>query len=247
MMMVHNEGGRFLDIVLEHLNTFCDEIRAFDDASTDASLEILMARGAVVYHSPVSVFYEHEGRARNKLLDFTLEGEPTHIVAIDADEMIENTAAVRSAIENRTSPSGVWNLTMDEVWKASDEGLGLRVDGQWGARRAPILFEAPAYRRFSWRIADRALASGREPVPVAKAGIRSHQPPVCSVFHFGWTCEVDRQQRYDRYVKHDSGKFHPSPHLASIMWPDEQTQLQWRAWPAGLEAYRKRLLDRINP
>jgi len=58
-----------------------------------------------------------------------------------------------------------------------------------------------------------------------------------SFFHFGWACVADRQARYDRYVEHDGGKFHASPHLQSIMWQDDHPKIGFcrSPWPAGLD------------
>lgn len=243
MMITRNEADRFLRWTIPSLLTYVDEIRVIDDDSKDGTHTILQQYGCVVKRNDRPLFYEHEGRARNALLDWTLEGNPTHVIAIDADELVAEGVAVRDAIERNTSASGVWNLTMEEVWKADDNFLYERNDGQWGSRKVPILFAVPEVRDRNWRIADRALACGREPMTVARAGIR-RAPTVGSVFHLGWANQKERQQRYDRYVKHDNGAFHASDHLLSIMFDDTRVGLSPRRWPDNLD--REGLLERIN-
>ncbi len=83
----------------------------------------------------------------------------------------------------------------------------------------------------NWRILDRALACGREPMWVR--GVRA-QPTGTSVFHFGWANPATRQERYDRYAQADGGKFHASRHLDSILWNDRRVRLTWKKWPVGL-------------
>lgn len=246
MMIVKNENHRYLDFVLPSLMEFCDEVRVVDDNSSDGTHKVVAEHGCIVKRNDQTKFFVHEGRARNELLDFALEGHPTHLLAIDGDEMIEDGQALRQAVETHSSPSGVWTLDMTEVWKADEQHLWERVDGQWGARKVPVLFEVPRRMTSRFRIADRALACGREPVVVAKAGMRSRLPSLCAIYHLGWSCENDREERWLRYVKHDGGNFHAGSHLASIMYPDEQVKLQPLPWPDSLSKAKAGLLARIN-
>lgn len=99
----------------------------------------------------------------------------------------------------------------------------------------PIVWRVPAGRsieRPHWRIPNRALACGREPLV-----IRRQQATFTgvSMLHFGWTCEAERQERYDRYARHDAGRFHASAHLRSILAADDQVRLSRRPWPTGLD------------
>ncbi len=247
MMICRNEADRYLKWTLPSLAAYVDEIRAIDDCSQDGTHTILAEHGALVQRNTRPMFYEHEGDARNQLLDWALEANPTHLLSIDADEIVADGSLLRETVETRRSRSGVWNLWMEEIWKADGDRLYERVDGKWGNRKVPLVYEVPYRMPRNWRIANRALASGREPWPVAKASIRAREEPVTSVFHLGWACKKDRRERYDRYVKHDSGQFHADQHLASIMWDDEQVKLKERRWPETLDAIRASLLLRINP
>lgn len=245
-LIVRNELGRYLAPCLEHLLAFCDEVHLLDDASEDGTDEFLAGYGDDRLHvltSATPTFFAHEGAARQALLDFTYDREPSHVLAIDADEFVADGAAVRAACETRYQ---VFNLEMEEVWQADEQELRVRMDGGWRSHPVPILYELPVKRwrtnrRGEWRIPNRALASGRTPVAISRNGQRA-KASVTEILHFGWTDEANRQARYDRYVEHDGGKFHASAHLLSIMWPDERVELRPRPWPAALEPLRSLLV-----
>lgn len=233
-VMTKNEIGRYLEPFISHLLEFCDEVRVLDDGSDDGTYYWLggLAKPVIVKPNPGPAFFEHEGRARQNLLEWTLDAEPTHVLSIDADEFVSDGAAVRAACESENRV-GVWTLLMEEVWKASPAKLQVRHEGGWRPHPVPILWSVPPQPSRAFRIRDRALACGREPIYVAKHAHRAQATGV-SVLHFGWTREAEREQRYQRYVTHDGGKFHASAHLQSIMWPDSRVRLRNRRWPKGL-------------
>lgn len=241
-LIVHNELERYLIPCIEHLTAFCDEIRVFDDGSTDGTQTYLDHLPNVECLSAFRrSFFEHEGRARQKLLDWTFEGDPTHVLAIDADEFVADGPLLRSLLE-QPNPSGVWGLNMQEVWGADEYGLVIRQDGGWREHALGIVYSVPPDRtsnrvqRRAWRMVDRALACGRTPTAITIAANRSRQGvPAGDILHFGWACQRDRDLRYQRYVTHDSGKFHANSHIESIMWPDDRVELTSRAWPRGID------------
>ena len=263
-LIVHNEAGKFLKPCLESLLTFADEIRAVDDGSTDGSDEMMRDLGVRVWRNEQSVFYEHEGRARQRLLEWTMEANPSHIVVVDGDEVVVDGHKIREALEvpveaptmaqrrrgNRSHvESGVWSLNMQEVWGADENGLRIRQDGGWKEHPVPIVFAVPRLDRATlrhWRLPDRALACGRVPTEVAARSNRNHARPLTDLLHLGWSCEKDREARYQRYVKHDGGKHHAGSHLQSIMWDNTRVRLSHRQWPASLDDAKNSLLDRIN-
>ena len=196
-----------------------------------------------------STFFEHEGQTRQALLEWTMEGGPTHILAIDADELVTDGQALRAAMEEG-SFTGVWKLTMTEIWRADDEHLYVRVDGDWKPRPIGIAYAVPEMRhsdrqiRRHWHMQDRALACGRVPLWIAMRGNRTATEPTTEILHLGWACEADRAERHQRYVVHDGGAHHASKHLDSIMWGDEQVQTTPIPWPDSLD--KQMLLERIN-
>ena len=235
-MIVRNELGRYLPIVIPHLLAFCDEIRVRDDGSDDGTLEWLEAQDRVhVSADPAPKFFEHEGRARNALLEWTLKGDPTHVLAIDADEIVTDGQKIRAACETDIG-GGSWSLHMEEVWNADARTMWTREDGGWRQHGVGILWRVPhnlgSMRSPRWRITDRKLACGREPQAMRRY---TSVPTGSSVLHLGWLNQEQRAERHARYVEHDKGRFHNRKHLDSIMWTDGQVRLRARNWPDGID------------
>ena len=239
-LIVKNELGRYLEPCVEHLQTFCDDITAVDDGSTDGTYEYLQSAGCVVTQLPASdgFFDGHEGRRRQFLLEWTVEQtRPEWLLAIDADEFISDGAVLRAFCSR---PRQVANLNMKEVWKAGAE-LSVRVDGGWRPHPCPIMYRPPARLTGRWRIADRALACGREPQIIRSMMGRS-RPSGVDILHFGWANQAARKARYDRYVTADGGRYHRNSHLDSIMWPDLDVTLEAEPWPVAVEPWREAIL-----
>ena len=240
--IVRNELGRYLELWVEHLSGFCDEIRVLDDGSEDGSLEFLAGQPKVsVLRNPGLTFFEHEGRARNTLLEWTLAADPDYVLSIDADEFVGDPGLVLRAIRRH---GHVYTLQMEEVWRVDEDHLHIRIDHQWRPRPCPILWRAPQGPDLSlWEIPDVQLACGREPIIVRRTrGAVSGS----SVFHFGWARERERQARAERYFEHDGGRFHRDAHLQSILWPDDRVGIRSRSWPPGLSDLRERIVARAN-
>jgi hypothetical protein len=239
-MIQKNELSRYLPLTIASLLEFCDDVRVIDDFSTDGSYEWLLKReGVNVLTNPSVTFDEHEGKARQALLDWVRESEPTHVIAIDADEFVTYGKEMRALLE-RYPEQGLFSLEMREIWQAEDELLWVRQDGGWRAHPVPVLWR-PTDDPSWWTIKDRALACGREPEGiVGSKAIATGQ----SILHFGWTNLSERQRRYDRYMSIDGGAFHASTHLRSIMWPARKVRLSRMQWPAGLD--REAVLERTS-
>lgn len=240
-MIVKNEMERYLSLAVGHLLSYVDEVRVLDDGSDDGTYEWLQeheGQGVAVKRNEGPSFFEHEGRARQNLFEWTLQGRPEYILAIDADEFVGDPRQITEAI---TSHQAVYTLNLVEAWKVNDGGISIRIDGLWGPRRVPILFKAPRRSDRAWRIHDRALACGREPIAVIREARRA--PHLATeVFHFGWLQQSERQRRAQRYFDHDGGQFHANRHLQSILLPDEKIVLKGRPWPDGLRSFSDALI-----
>jgi len=241
-LIVRNEMERYLPLAVSHLLSFVDEIRVLDDGSDDGTYEWLSSHEPdviKVMRNDGPTFFEHEGRARQRLLDWTWEGRPDYVLAIDADEFVGEPDALCEALSQN---SDVLILHLVEAWKIDHGGISIRVDGLWGPRKVPILYRAPriAYGR-TWKIADRKLACGREPIEVVRASRRGLELDV-DIYHFGWVRQAERQARAERYFEHDGGNFHQNRHLQSILYPDNKVGLKGKPWPAGLRPFADRLI-----
>lgn len=235
-LIVHDELSRYLEPCIGGLLEFCDEVRVLDDASRDGWDEYLAdawgraGRRVLALREDEPGFFTHEGRARQRLLDWTLAGEPTHVLALDADEFIADGAALRRAC---TDDLDVWACCMQEVWNADGAGLDLRQDGGWAETDVPVLWRPAALQ--APRIADRALACGRVPEGVS----RLRGGHTCTaILHFGWANRAERAARHERYAVADGGRYHARAHLDSILLPDDRVTLNRVPWPAGIAPHR---------
>jgi len=240
-VVVRNEMSRYLALTIPHMFTYCDEVCVLDDASTDGSADWLEANGCKVLRQAASTFYVHEGRTRDALLNWTLAHEPTHVIAIDADEFITDGKKLRTALETSDCPT--FQVDISEVWKCDTNQLWTREDGGWRTHPVTFVWRVPETRTVEWWIRDAALACGRTPQMVEEyERLDCTDETEVGLLHFGWANADEREQRYQRYVEHDGGRFHSRTHLDSIMWPDQICGLRETPWPKTLAP---RLRDKI--
>ncbi len=236
-LVVRNEVGRYLPACIEHLRAFCDQIVVLDDASDDATRDWLFDQTddqMGVAYLDRQRFYEHEGKTRDELLRVTLGVKPTHILPLDADELVADGPGLRAMIEERPDVPA-WHLPIHEVWQADRERYFTREDGGW-----------PQGRTLAWKVPtgplkfpDRALACGRVPSQIRRLAAQHTNVPL---LHLGWLDESTREARVARYTEHDGGRFHARSHLASIL-DAAQVRLEGRAWPDGLLPWRDAILE----
>lgn len=246
-LIVRNERARYLELVIDHLLEFCDEIAIVNDGSTDGTAGWLYNRAPkdkprrIFSCNTVHRFWKHEGDSRQWLVDWTLLRKPTHILSIDADELVDDGATLRARLEE-SPEEPVWSLSIEEVWKADERALQVREDGGWRTHELAALWRAPPPGR-QFRMLNRQIAVRRVPVEVWRA--RARRTHV-SLLHLGWLDEETRAARYARYAEHDRGRFHVKTHLDSILWPDRRIRLRERPWPKGMafDVLRGQLLAR---
>jgi len=243
MIVANNEIDRYLEPCVDSLFGYCDEIRAVVDAgcSTKTTKWLKKKKKVATLCNLRPRFYEHEGRARQRLLEWTLEGNPTHVFTIDCDEFVTDGQVLRRALEQ---DGEVWRMRLEEVWQARPDGIRVRVDGGWGVGSATVWRVPDRRDRRALHILDSQLACGRDPVYIRQLTSRMKTNSAgVELLHFGWTREAERQVRYQRYVDHDNGQFHARKHLDSIMWGQEQVSLVERSWPNGLDGQKDLILD----
>lgn len=232
-MVVRNELHRYLRPCLDSLLEFCDTVIVMDDASEDGTLDWLRDHPderIAFYASDRSTFFKHEGQTRQRLLLKTLAHDPTHVLSLDADELVDNGPKLRAALERKPDVP-VWSLLIEEVWTMRDSDLLIREDGGWRSHPLNCLWRVPDDTRHL-HIMDRRLACRRVPTVVWQ---QRAEPVGASLLHFGWANRGERQQRLKRYLDHDRGQFHAMSHLQSSKWADGDPRLKLRAreWPTS--------------
>jgi glycosyltransferase involved in cell wall biosynthesis len=250
-LILRNELHRYLGPCIEHLLGFCDEVCILDNGSTDGWEETLRPgwgddRARVIVTSDAdadrqgrSLFVNH-AHARQRLLDFTVARDPTHILAVDADEFIDDGAALRAACQ--TSRHDTLLVCLQEIWNVHSDRLEVRQDGGWDEHDVALVWR-PNRIRNPHQIVDRGPATGRTPETLRRAS-RGHS--CVSLLHFGWSNKAERADRYERYVIADGGRFHAGAHLRSIMFPDRKVRLTETVWPAALEPWQAEIVERAG-
>lgn len=91
MMLMQNEANRFLKKVLEEVTSYVDEIIIIDDAFSDDSVKIASSFPNIyIWKYLTSKFRDKQNKLREELLNYTLIRKPDWILALDADEILEN-------------------------------------------------------------------------------------------------------------------------------------------------------------
>jgi Glycosyl transferase family 2 len=244
-IVCRNELSRYLPLCLDNLLCFCDMVAVLDDGSDDGTREFLIDHPDKRVHvfTQTPKFFEHEGRTRQSLLVDTLALEPTHVLNVDCDELVDDGPRLRRFLEQQPEVP-VWSLIIEEAWKLGRRAIQIREDGGWRSHPLNVLWTVPSTIN-DLRIMDRRLACRRVPTAVWQ---QAGKPTGVGLLHFGWANPAERRARYDRYTRHDNGRFHASSHLRSIMLPENKMRFRRRGWPAGAEfdQIRERLADNVS-
>ncbi|MDQ7793834.1 MAG: glycosyltransferase family 2 protein [bacterium] len=217
MMPVRNEAGRYLEEVLENLLGYVDDIVILDDASTDATPDICRSFPRVILHrNPEPLFSLDESVLRETLWRLTVATEPSWILSVDADEMLEERMRQEAPALIGQDEYDCVEFRLFDFWGGRTH---YRVDGGWNpwARRVRMLFRYRPGQVYTWprqRLhCGRIPLEAREPLPVYQSDLR--------VMHLGWVRPEDARRKYEQYRERWSG-----PHLESVLDPPEKIRLE---------------------
>ncbi|BCV22744.1 glycosyltransferase family 2 protein [Moorella sp. Hama-1] len=226
MMIVRNEANRYLERCLRAMSGYVDEIIILDDASSDATPDICLSFPAVKLHRrETSLFLIDESRLRQELWYYTVATRPEWILALDADELLEDRATreLPYLLRQELFPAVAFRLF--DCWGGEEY---YRVDGLWN----------PWFRNFSIYLVKyqphlpaawpaQTFHCGRLPLayrhlPYLESDLR--------IKHLGWANPAEIRPKYQRAVGQDpTFKYQPREHYESILWPPEKIQLEkWR-------------------
>lgn len=217
-MVVKNEADRYLNACLVWAKTFSDVITVYDDQSTDDTVDVCIARGALAAVRPDGVpsFLEHEGRFREegwRWMERAAEPEEGDwIFSLDADELLVDPRGELRGILDDIQAAASFSAdtiaySIPEIFAEAGNLLYRRVDGYWGSISGARLTAWKPGAKF----ADRRMASGSLPV-----GGPQFLSPSASLLHLGYLGALDKRAKHDRYV---SLPGHSSEHVRSILAP----------------------------
>ncbi len=198
MMPVRNEENRYLAQVLSRLAPLVDVIVAYDDRSSDATVEVCRASSKVDVHLGASPLLPvDEAVLREKLWRLALLHEPEWILALDADEELEERAVGELPRLMDQSDYDVIACRIFDFWKSETH---VRVDGPWNPwnRFSPIAVRVVAGMPAAWP--SRRIHCGRFPQAyLDRSTFYSH----LRVRHYGWARQDDHLRKYLFYRERD--------------------------------------------
>lgn len=193
---------RFLPGYFENLRPLVDGVIALDDGSTDGSTEFVAARPEVLElvrlppRPPGSDW--DEATNRRLLIETAWRHEPDWLVAVDADERLEvgfRRRAERQIAAGLCDGISAYNIQVRELWDLPSQ---MRVDGIWGRKKSPRLFQARRDHQFHelglhgyWAPLDSRLPHG----DFAQADLY--------LYHLRMIDRADREARRARYERLD--------------------------------------------
>jgi len=213
MMPVRNEAGRFLPLVLKRLSQLVAGIVILDDASDDATPDLCKNEPAVIkYHRlPSPLFMTNESNFRQMLWDMTVQLKPDWIMAVDADEIFENTIHQELPLLLKTDADLV-RFPIIHFW---GDLCHYRVDGWWN----PIYTKTACLYRYrpglTYHWSNRRLHCGRFPIEAYMAPATTSRTRL---LHLGYARKEEHPLKLRRYLENDpNGRFCPVSHYNSIV------------------------------
>jgi hypothetical protein len=219
-MVVRNEANRHLERVLRHAASYVDAAVIIDDASTDDTVAVCERVLAGLPHSIVRLdhsLFSREHELRQLQWRRTLEAQPDWILALDADEIFEDSIRdhIRALVDQTEVDAiqfrlyDMWNERQyreDAFWRAHE--------GYWTLLVRPVpgmAEEWPAQNQHAGRF------------PASAASLRAWTCRI-RVKHLGWMRPEDRIDKAARYRDLDSeGTFGHQAQYDSIL--DEHPNL----------------------
>ncbi len=213
-LIVRNEADRYLPAVLKDLDAYCDRICVLDDGSTDATPDVCLAYPHVHFvRNPSSCFWQNEAMLREQLWAIVTNLEPYWILAIDADEILEERFKRDRDRYLSQMAHPIIGAQLFHFWANTAE---YRVDKYWSPSSTHQAMLVRFLPRFPYRWDKRALHCGR--IPVNTPGAMLQDGLRCK--HFGYANPADLRRKHDLYVAHDpEGHYCLRAHYDSILDP----------------------------
>jgi len=222
LMVGRNESSRYLKEVLERLSNQVDKIIFTDDCSTDDTPDVAR-QYATVYSTSENLFIKDESQLRSEawanLEKHAKVGD--WVLAIDADEKLYTMDNLSLLDHLKQSPYDVVSAPRFEMWNQ----FSFRSDGGWKPHHNHRIFKFDKNGVYI----NKKLACGSEPMYVqrwAEMGNWWLQSGII-IQHLGYLRDQDKNDKYERYMKLDGGKYHNINHLNSIK---QTSTLELESW-----------------
>ncbi len=222
MIQVRNEATRYLKRVLDDLSTYVDAIVILDDDSTDDTVATCQSYAKVVSlgRSPSSMYGVNEAALKQRLFRRTVATHPDWILAIDADEMLEDKAKTQLRTLINQTQFDWYGFRFYHFWNSLTH---YRVDKLWApVQYGPRLFRYIPNAQYVWN--NQALHGGSLPVNLVSdfPGDNSE----LRIKHYGYAGTLDEiKKKYDFYIQRDpNSQFGPRSHYDSML--DEHPVLE---------------------
>ncbi|KUO72312.1 MAG: glycosyl transferase [Desulfosporosinus sp. BRH_c37] len=223
-MLVRNESGRHLEMVLKQATEYIDHAVILDDASEDNTAllcqEILQGI-PLNLHSNKEPLFHNEILLRKQLWEMALSTQPEWIIILDADEMFEEDAP-KQLRELLTHSSNIdyFSFRLYDLWTETH----YREDSLWQAHKWYRPFIVRNIPGFCGEWQETPQHCGRFPKNIMD--LREVTSPL-RIKHLGWVRPQDRLAKYYRYKQLDPhGTYGNLEQYRSILDPNP-TLVAW--------------------
>ena len=151
MLLMKNEERHFLREMLDSASKYCDNFVILDDNSTDNSFEIAKSykNVEIIKKTIGESFIQNESRPRYELFNLTMQTNPEYIIALDADEILDQNGErnIRELI--RSNATYDWfSFEFNHFWWDTKH---VRMDGYWNPPKGPRMFRYDKNVNYNWR------------------------------------------------------------------------------------------------
>ena len=215
--IVHNEGGKYLERVLERVKECVDDILIIDDASTDNTVEIIEKSlkdfPHVIIKNKKSMFHK-EYKLRMKQWKETLKLNPGWILTLDADEVPCESFAENIKKLIQIDNVDVFNFKLYDMWNETD----YREDQYWQLHNRFMTRLLRYQPKFKYKFKKTNQHCGTFPKNI---NMLTNANVDVKIKHYGWATPEIREAKYNRYMKLDKdGKFGEMNQYKSILDPN---------------------------
>ena len=213
-MIVKNEADRYLRRVLTSVKRYIDSAVIIDDGSTDNTVdlikEILDSTPLVIIQNKKSKFI-NEVELRKQQWEETIKTNPEWILNLDADEMLEDRAEFILPKLVEKEDVDVYCFRLYDFWDETH----YREDEYWKAHLFYRPFLVRYKKDFYYKWKETPQHRGRFPINITELSVAISD---LRVKHFGWANQLDREEKYKRYMLLDpEGKFGIKEQYESIL------------------------------